>query len=145
MNKTASGLFCVAVFALSGCAGLVHDMRDVVDVSGVVKVKGKNASLAIYFSDEDRHHIMQYYKGKKGKKTPPGLAKKRKLPRGLHKQIKKNGQLPPGLQGRGLPGDLNGRLSSPPEGYVRLVIEHDIVLMNKKTGIVADVMVGIVF
>lgn len=144
MNKSVSVILSIATLVLSGCVGLVHDVRDIVDISGVVKVKGINTSLAIYFSDADRRHIVNYYQGRKSKKTPPGLAKKGKLPPGLQKQIERNGHLPPGLQGRGLPAALNGSLSNLPEGYVRLVVEKDIVLMNKKTGIVADVMPGIV-
>lgn len=149
MNKLALFMLSTAIFLLPGCVGL-HDVRDVIDVSGAVKVKGKNASLAVYFSNDDRHHIQGFYsekkhKHKKHKKTPPGLAKRGgNLPPGLQKQIERNGQLPPGLQGRGLPGDLESRLSRLPEGYVRLVVEKDIVLMNKKTGIVADVMLNVV-
>lgn len=143
MIKRVFGILTIAAVFLTGCVSLVDDMRGVVGVSGAVK--GNNTHLAIYFSDDDRHHILKHYRAKKRhKKTPPGLAKKNKLPPGLKKQVKRNGHLPPGLEGRGLPERLSGQLSSLPAGYARLVVESDIVLINKKTGIVADVMVGVV-
>lgn len=145
MIKRVLGIMTIAAVFLTGCVSLVDDMRGVVAVSGAVK--GNNTHLAIYFSDDDRHHILKHYrnkKSKKHKKTPPGLAKKNRLPPGLVKQVKRNGHLPPGLEGRGLPEQLSGQLSNLPAGYVRLVVESDIVLINKKTGIVADVMVGVV-
>ena len=128
---------------LPGCV-LMHDARDVFDVSGAVRVKGENAALSILFSDADRRHVSNYYKGRKQKKTPHGLAKRDRLPPGLAKQVAVNGQLPPGLQGRGLPGDLERQLSPLPEGYVRLMVDKSIVLLNQKTGIVVDLMADVI-
>ena len=146
MNNKIFLILIAAMLTLPGCANLVQDLRNAVDVSGVIKVKGENASLTLYFSDADKRNILDFYQGRKSKskKTPPGLAKRKNLPPGLQKQIERNGRLPPGLQGRGLPGDLERRLDRLPGGYVRLVVEKDIVLMNEKTGIVLDVIIGVV-
>ncbi|MGQ0580276.1 MAG: hypothetical protein ACT4PQ_15375 [Betaproteobacteria bacterium] len=110
--------------------------------SGKVVVKDKDTTVAVVFSDRDRQLIEEYYSGKskKKKKTPPGLAKKDKPPPGLEKQLKKNGELPPGLQGRELPGDLESKLSKLPAGYVRVVFGADIVLENTKTRVIVDIM-----
>jgi hypothetical protein len=74
---------------------------------------------------------------------PPGLAKKKKLPHGLQKQLKKNGKLPPGLAKRNLPRELEDRLSQIPRGYVRLKVGMDIVLMNEETEVIVDILYDI--
>lgn len=137
-------LLGLIICVFQGCA--VMHAADRLGVSGGVRAQGNNAALSVYFSSEDRQHILGYYKdaGKKRKKAPPGLAKKDKLPPGLEKQVVKNGQLPPGLQGRGLPSDLEKRLSPLPAGYVRLEVGRSIVLMNQKTGIVVDLVADVV-
>lgn len=84
-------------------------------------------------------------KGKKGKskQMPPGLAKKGKLPPGLQKQLQRNGRLPPGLAKRDLPGDLNSRLGPLPYDTERYIVDNDVVLIRKSTGIILDVLSGV--
>lgn len=101
----------------------------------------------ILFTEEDRRQIERYYrdadsggKRSKDKKAPPGLAKRDRLPPGLEKQLQRNGTLPPGLQGRGLPGDLERRLSPLPAGYIRQRVENDIVLIEQATRVIRDVI-----
>lgn len=99
----------------------------------------------VRFGQDDRDVIRRYYQGQsnnkhKGKKTPPGLAKRETLPPGLQKQLERNGQLPPGLQGRALPSTLERSLSPLPPAYVRLRVGADVVLMHAKTRIIADVI-----
>ena len=78
--------------------------------------------------------------GKGGKGMPPGLARKGSLPPGLSK-LQKNGSLPPGLAKKNLPSDLERRLPPAPEGYERQIVEDAaIVLINKATGKIADVV-----
>ena len=80
----------------------------------------------------------------KNKGLPPGLAKKEKLPPGLAKQLKKNGTLPPGLAKRGLPEDLETELPSPAEGMERAIIDNAVVLVEKATGRIIDIMKDVV-
>ena len=84
--------------------------------------------------------IHEYYgnhKKHKGKKMPPGLAKRGgNLPPGLAKRD----VLPPGLQGRALPADLEAQLTPLPDAYVRVRIGGDVVLLDRKTRIVLDVI-----
>ena len=84
-------------------------------------------------------------KGNKGKSKnlPPGLAKKDKLPPGLQKQVEKGGSLPPGLAKRRLPSDLEARLGDPTIGTERVIVDTDVVLIEKGTEIVLDVIKGV--
>ncbi|MFC1837619.1 hypothetical protein ACFLYW_02940 [Thermodesulfobacteriota bacterium] len=83
-------------------------------------------------------------KGKKkgGKEMPPGLAKKDELPPGLQKQLEKNGTLPPGLAKRDLPSDLLSQLPFRPDTQERTVIDEDVVLIEKATGKILDILYG---
>ena len=122
----------LTAFFLSACAtGSTH-------TSGRVTVHGDHGSVSIAFSDHDRELIHRYY-AKKRKHLPPGLAKKRKLPPGLAKRK----QLPPGLRYRDLPHDLHRQLRHLPENYVRVKVGHDIVLMDRNTRVVFDIIVGV--
>jgi hypothetical protein len=121
---------------LTGCASLSH-----VD-SGIFGVETDNVHIQVAFGDHDRNIINNYYLKTKMKRKglPPGLAKKGKLPPGLQKQLKKNRELPPGLAKRHLPYDLEERLSPLPRGYVRLKVGGDIVLMDKETDVIVDII-----
>jgi len=128
-----------AVFLLAACETVPGIGSG---TSGKVVVQDQDVTVAVVFSDRARQLIERYYSGKstKKKKTPPGLAKKDRLPPGLEKQLQKNGELPPGLQERGLPADLENMLSKLPEGYARLVFGTDIVLENTRTRVIVDIM-----
>jgi hypothetical protein len=127
---------CVVLSALlAGCA-----TTPTVD-SGEIAVETEDMRAVVLFSDSDRGKIRNYYRNvKKGKRIPPGLAKKQELPPGLQKHIERNGKLPPGLEGRRLPQDLEGTLPHLPAGFVRLQVGGDIVLLNEKTRVVLDVI-----
>lgn len=120
------------MISLHGCVTLGS-------TSGEVVVRDGNTRVSISFNDHDRDLIHRYYKKRK-KRMPHGLAKKKHLPPGLQKQVKRKGHLPPGLQGRSLPHDLESRLSYLPDGYVRLHIGTDLVIMNTKTRVFMDVL-----
>ncbi len=83
-------------------------------------------------------------KNKKNKELPPGLAKKEKLPPGLAKQLEKNGTLPPGLAKRDLPEDLNAKLPDPVEGLERTIVDNAVVLVEKTTGKIVDILKDVV-
>lgn len=74
-----------------------------------------------------------------GQGLPPGLAKREELPPGLEKHVECEGRLPPGLEMQRLPGDLLARLPKRvDEEY--LVVSDDVVLVEKGTEIVLDVL-----
>lgn len=76
----------------------------------------------------------------KNKDLPPGLAKKGGLPPGLYKQLVRNGQLPPGLQGRDLPNDLAGQLPSRPADQRIVILEDRVLLIQAATNLILDVL-----
>ena len=124
----------LAVILLGGCASYAA-------TSGQVVIKDDVTSIDVRIGDSDRVLIRDYYQSSKHKKgLPPGLAKRRgNLPPGLAKRDR----LPPGLQGDPLPYDLEKQLTRLPSSYVRVRIGQDIVLMDRKTRVMVDVVYGI--
>ncbi|MBI4572891.1 MAG: hypothetical protein HY713_06350 [candidate division NC10 bacterium] len=119
-----------------------------------VSVQGE---VQIIFSPEERRIVREYYskeivekargqqgkaKGKGKKGLPPGLAKREKLPPGLQKQLQRNGTLPPGLQGKlePLPQEVEVRLRPLPPDRVRVVIGTDVIILDKTTQKILDIM-----
>ena len=129
-DKLLSVLF--AALVVTGCA--THAVT-----SGRVVVRDDRAAVELRFSDRDRGLIEEHYRAAKPKKAPPGLAKRERLPPGLAKRD----TLPPGLRGRLLPRELESRLAVLPAAYARVVIGRDIVLMNRDTRVVVDILYGV--
>ncbi len=122
----------------SGCATLSES------TSGRVVVQNDNARVEVAFNEHDRERIYGYYNYKhKGKKVPPGLAKKGKIPPGHQKQLERWGTLPPGLAGRSLPYELERDLSPLPGGYIRVKLGTDVAILDEKTRVVIDVIHGV--
>ena len=98
------------------------------------------------FLPEERRLIEQYYRGGKKAKTkrlPPGLAKRGgNLPPGLQKKLERNGELPPGLQKKlePLPVDLDRQLPRLPDSWERVIVERDIVLIDRRTNRILDII-----
>jgi hypothetical protein len=133
-------LLCLIVLA-STMIGCATDPRV---NSGSIEVRTEDINARVAFDEKDREAIIGYYSHKnKSKSMPPGLAKKETLPPGLQKHIVKHGELPPGLQGRSLPYELEKKLTPLPEGFVRLKVGADVVLMDEKTRVVIDVISGL--
>ena len=127
-------LFVLTALMLGGCASYGA-------TSGRVVIKD-DSMIDVRISVHDRALIHDYYEnaGKHRDGLPPGLAKRHgNLPPGLAKRDK----LPPGLQGEALPYELEKRLVKLPSSYVRVRIGQDIVLMDRKTRVVFDVIYGI--
>jgi hypothetical protein len=100
------------------------------------------ALVNIAFSNHDRAVIHDYYYGDAGRGLPPGLAKRGgNLPPGLQKQLARNGTLPPGLQKKcqPFPVELDRRLPPLPPEYSRVTIGANIMIVNRKTNVIADV------
>jgi hypothetical protein len=78
---------------------------------------------------------------------PPGLAKRGgNLPPGLQKKLERNGELPPGLQKRlePLPEDLNRQLPSLPEFWERVIVERDVILIDRRTNRILDIIENVI-
>ena len=127
-------LVVMLMAGLNGCATQLM-------TSGRVVVKDDNVVVDVSFNDHDRQIIREYYQGRgKRKKTPPGLAKRGD---GLPPGLAKRDVLPPGLQGRALPSALESRLTPLSDPYVRVRIGADIVLLDRTTRVVFDVIYGV--
>lgn len=124
----------LAVFVLGGCATSAA-------TSGRVVIQDRDNIIDVRLSDRDRTAIEDYYRtARKKKGLPPGLAKRAgNLPPGLAKRD----TLPPGLRSEPLPADLEGRLSTLPASHVRVRIGYDIVLLERKTRVIVDVIYGV--
>jgi hypothetical protein len=100
------------------------------------------------FLPEERRIILEYYGyGRPAKGLPPGLAKRGgKLPPGLQKHLDKNGRLPPGLQKRlePLPADLDHRLPRLPEIWERVILERDVILIDRRTSRILDIIENVI-
>jgi len=104
------------------------------------------ASAGYGFRAQDREIVTSYY-AQHGSGLPHGLAKRGgDLPPGLEKQLERNGTLPPGLQKKlqPCPVEITRQLPPLPPEYQRSVIGAHIVVFNRNTNIVVDVMKDVV-
>jgi hypothetical protein len=98
------------------------------------------------FGERDREIITRYYSNH-GWNLPPGLAKRGgNLPPGLEKHLERNGTLPPGLQKRiePCPEELERQLPPLPPEYRRAVIGAHVVILNRNTNVIVDIMKDVV-
>lgn len=112
----------VVMFALSGMAlgdghGKHHGRNDEDE-------RGKQ-----YYSEHDRDQMRGWYDDQDDH-----------LPPGLEKQLRVRGILPPGLQKKLMPcpEELERRL--PPPGCVHVVVGGHVVLVNRSTCVVLDIL-----
>ncbi len=118
----------LASLTLAGCATQAA-------TSGRIVLQDDSTVADVRISDHDRRAIEDYYR----KKRPPLSAKRGdNLPPGLRKRDK----LPPGLQGEPLPAELERALAPLPGNYARVRVGQDIVLFDRRTRVVYDVMYG---
>src|SRR6266567_2403318 len=93
------------------------------------------------YSDHDRDAARNWYRANSSH-LPPGLAKRDRLPPGLERQLVVNGTLPPGLQKKmqPCPRELEAMFPPPPPNYAHVVIGGNVVLVNRVSFQVADVL-----
>ena len=80
----------------------------------------------------------------KAQEMPPGLAQMDQLPPGLQRHLEKYGTLPPGLEKRRLPGDLESLLPRARPGTERVIVDGDVFLIQKATGLVLDILLDVI-
>lgn len=132
-------LILLSSLTISGCA-----TEGIFAEGGSVEVARDDAYVKVVFNDHDRDRIYHYYSythDRRGHRhLPPGLAKRRQLPPGLQKRLDRGEPLPPGLERRRLPEELERDLTVLPKGYVRIKIEGSILILNEQTNVVVDVI-----
>lgn len=143
----------------------------VAQTQGTNQVVGDIADIV--FKEVERRAIEEYYKrvpgakdeseddakdeseaekdkGKKDKKAkgkgrgnglPPGLAKRDQLPPGL---AKRGNRLPSGLMKSDLPTDLEKELPELPKEVERVVVDDDVLLVQRGTDLILDVLEGVI-
>jgi hypothetical protein len=108
--------------------------------------KGSGVAVTIdvrLFGESQEATIRAWFSNKKNLEgLPPGLAKRDRLPAGLERQLQKNRSLPPGLEKRlhSFPLELERLLPGVPEGVIRVVIGVDIVLLDKTSNTILDIV-----
>ena len=114
-----------------GCATYVA-------TSGGVLVRDDSAGTKFQFSERDRSTVVEYYHRQRSQNNSSRPAKRTTSPGLAKREV-----LPPGLEGRSLPRDLESRLRVLPPTYVRLLVGRDLVLMERNTRVLQDILYGV--
>jgi len=103
------------------------------------------ASASGFGRDEARIIVDWFHDSKNLSGLPPGLANREELPPGLQRQLVRNGKLPPGLEKKiqPLPPVLIAKLPPLPDDRTRVIIGGNIILMEKGTSIIVDILIDI--
>ena len=131
-------LFALSVLMFSGCAahtatsGRVEIKDDSATTAGRVAAKDNSAATVVRFSAGDRAVIENYYRKSAPAKTSPGS-----LP------LLKGGWLPTDIGAEPLPTVLERKLSPLPSSHERQKVGRSVVLIEKKTRVIADVLYNV--
>ena len=110
--------------------------------------KESGASVTLTFTTEQRGAAQGWYVEKYGRgNCPPGLAKKRNgcLPPGQATKRYVVGQpLGPGITYGPVPPELSVRVGKPPDGYLYVTLDGDLLKLAVGTLLVADAIHGLV-
>jgi Ni/Co efflux regulator RcnB len=102
---------------------------------------------AIVVTDRDRNTIHTYYRTEfVSGNCPPGLAKKDNgcLPPGQAQRLWNVGQpLPPTVVYYALPPPLMTQLAAPPMGYEYVRVDDDVLLMDRNTRLVSQIIANL--
>lgn len=93
-----------------------------------------DASINVRFDTRETDIIRNYF-GAHSVETKP-------LPPGIAKNLQRGKPLPPGIAKRYLPTSLQAQLPAR-DGYERLIVGNDVLLVAATTGIIVDVLSGI--
>lgn len=114
----------VAVSLLGGCATHVAS-------SGSVVLQDDSRPAHAGFSARDRQIIMDYYQGHKRDQQVPATG------------LVRRDVLPPNLPSHRLPAALEAQLTPLSEPYRRLAVGNDVLLIDRNTRVVIDIIYGV--
>jgi Ni/Co efflux regulator RcnB len=103
--------------------------------------KGDVNNVSVYFNDQQRNVIGNYYREEyHSGHCPPGLAKKNNgcMPPGQAKKWRKGSPLPHDVIYYDLPSTVVVQLGRPPAGHRYIRVASDILLMAVGTGMIVD-------
>ena len=130
---------------LAGAPGALADKKEKKDKGKGQKAAG--ASLTVTFTAEQRGAAQGWYVETYGRgNCPPGLAKKNDgcLPPGQAKKRYVVGQpLGPGVIYKPIPAELSVRIGKPPEGYLYVTLDGDLLKLAVGTLLVVDAIDGL--
>jgi hypothetical protein len=145
----ASRSRAAAALALASLlAGLVPDaFADKKDKGDKGKKKGASDAVTVTFTTGQRDAAQGWYVETYGRgNCPPGLAKKHNgcLPPGQAKKRYQVGHaLPPGTHYQPVPPELQARIGKPPQGYVYVTLDGDLLKLAVGTLLVVDAIDGL--
>ncbi|MCG6975604.1 MAG: hypothetical protein LJE56_04255 [Acidiferrobacterales bacterium] len=116
--KTLFSSLLVITFLLGGCATSVM-------TSGGVVIEDDETQAGVSITSRDREQIEKYYGQSNSNTRSSGLAKRDVLPANVKNQS--------------LPAALETHLSKLPDGYKRVVVGSDILLIKTGTRVVVDI------
>jgi len=97
-----------------------------------------------YFSDNEYVRYVDddgsYSDKHNGKGKSKNKGKNKRLPPGIAKNLQRGKPLPPGIAKRDLPPGLNSSLPDSHDGYERIIVGNDVVLVEIDTGNIADII-----
>ena len=128
---------------LAGAPGALADKKEKKDKGR----KAAGASVTVTFTTEQRGAAQEWYAATYGRgNCPPGLAKKNNgcLPPGQAKKRYMVGQpLGAGVTYKPIPGDLSVQIGKPPEGYLYVTLDGDLLKLAVGTLLVVDAIDGL--
>ena len=151
-----TAIAAIFVFSSSGVMAQSQGTNQVLgDIKDIIFEEAEKRIIEEYYKNlpsradaktEDEDDSAKKGKGKKDKSAkgkgrgnglPPGLAKRDQLPPGL---AKRGNQLPRGLMRGDLPP---GKLPKLPDDVERVVVDSDVLLIERGTSIILDVLEGV--
>ncbi len=136
------GLIFVFALAVAAPAG-AQKLPTAKEVGNIIFKEVEKRAIEEFFGKKAADAVTGGKKGKKNKGKGRGRGRGGGLPPGLQKQLEKNGTLPPGLAKRELPPGLQGKLGATPPGTERVIAGNDVVLLEKATGKILDVITDV--
>lgn len=119
------------------CAVLAAGCATQAATSGRLVIRDQHAAADPSFGPEDRALIEQYYREARQARLHPELARRNGTP---PPGLARRDTLPSGLAVEPLPAELEGRLTPLPRGYVRVRVGGDILLIERSTRVVLDIL-----
>ena len=116
-----------------------------VPVTGVVLIADAGTAAEAArdsFSNKERNLIEQFFTEQNAKGNHK--AKNKGLPPGILKRLEAGKPLPPGIQMTRLPPALEKQLPPPPSGTERVIIDTNIMLIDRTTHLIIDVLKGVI-
>ena len=126
-----AGMGCVSVPGTSSSTTVVH--------------RSSNAQVALVFVDDDRSDIQNYYHHHNAMKKAKKVKKGRKESPKHIKKYKRREHLPVDVPGHRLPQDLELRLVVLPDGYMRVRVGADVLLIDSRTRLIVDIVKDVAF